>query len=80
MYQLHPLGVVRLDDNACIPSDPGNRDWNEYQTWLAAGGSPAPMPVAAPVKTAADRLQAVLAMSAADRQTLLNKLLADYVG
>jgi hypothetical protein len=34
-------GIVR-DDGAWIPSDPANRDWAEYQDWLAAGGTPNP--------------------------------------
>lgn len=34
-------GVVR-DDGAWIPADPANRDWLEYQEWLAAGNEPKP--------------------------------------
>jgi hypothetical protein len=29
-------GVIR-DDGAWIPNHDGNRDWVEYQTWVAAG-------------------------------------------
>jgi hypothetical protein len=42
MYKLLENGVLRLSDNASIPNDPGNRHWQEYQTWLAAGNTPDP--------------------------------------
>ncbi|UEM11982.1 hypothetical protein J4G43_047335 [Bradyrhizobium barranii subsp. barranii] len=34
--------VLRIADSAFIPADPANRDWIEYQDWLAAGGVPDP--------------------------------------
>ncbi|CAO3457235.1 hypothetical protein [Azospirillum argentinense] len=46
MYQLTALEgyVLRLPDNAVIPSDPGNVDFQNYLIWLAAGNLPAPVP------------------------------------
>jgi hypothetical protein len=42
-YQLTATDVViRKVDGACIPNDPANRDWIEYQEWLADGGVPDP--------------------------------------
>jgi hypothetical protein len=42
-YQLTPNeSVIRTEDGACIPNDPANRDWVEYQQWLAVGGVPDP--------------------------------------
>ena len=41
-YKLLKSGVKRLADNACIPPDPRNTDWVEYQKWLAAGNTPEP--------------------------------------
>jgi hypothetical protein len=41
MYKLMPNGVMR-SDGACIPSTSANRDWREYQRWLAEGNTPDP--------------------------------------
>tara|TARA_B100000945_G_scaffold320949_1_gene332919 strand:- start:5642 stop:5824 length:183 start_codon:yes stop_codon:yes gene_type:complete len=35
-----PNGVVRIEDNAHIPCDPNNKDWQEYLEWEAAGNTP----------------------------------------
>ena len=44
-YQLTSgAAVFRLADNACIPADPGNRDYREYLDWLDAGNTPEPAP------------------------------------
>lgn len=32
--------ILRLSDNAFIPKDHDNRDWQEYQTWLSDGNTP----------------------------------------
>lgn len=34
--------VIRTADGACIPNDPANLDWIEYQAWLDDGGVPDP--------------------------------------
>ena len=42
-YQLTATdSIIRTEDGACIPPDPANRDWVEYQEWLADGGVPDP--------------------------------------
>jgi hypothetical protein len=43
-YQLTATdaSVIRTADGACIPNEPANRDWVEYQKWLEAGGVPDP--------------------------------------
>ena len=35
-------GVIRIADNAFIPFDPANTDYQEYLKWLEAGNEPIP--------------------------------------
>ena len=50
MYKLcpdHPIlgkanNVIRLSDNASIPFDPANVDFQQYQKWLSDGNTPLP--------------------------------------
>ena len=53
VYQLMASSVMRLRDNACIPDCEDNRDWQEYQQWLAEGNTPEPMPAPPPDLTIA---------------------------
>ena len=45
-YQLtadeEPCVVIRVEDSACIPPDPDNRDYAEYLKWVEDGGVPDP--------------------------------------
>ena len=49
MYQLQPdqysqpaQCIKRLSDNAVIPFDPANTDYQEYLKWLDEGNTPLP--------------------------------------
>jgi hypothetical protein len=40
--QPYPQGIKRLADNAFIPFDPDNTDYQQYLRWLEAGNTPLP--------------------------------------
>jgi hypothetical protein len=45
MYKLYAFNehcVIRLEDNAMIPFDPANVDYQAYLKWLEEGNTPLP--------------------------------------
>jgi hypothetical protein len=41
--------IIRTADNACIPHDPANTDYQAYLAWIEEGNEPAPAPEPEPV-------------------------------
>ena len=52
--------ILRTADNAFIPPDPANTDYQAYLAWLEAGNTPEPAPEPEPVPelTPAEKLAA----------------------
>jgi hypothetical protein len=52
--------TLKRDDNAFIPTDPANTDYQEYLAWLSEGNTPDPAPTPVPVAppTPAEKLAA----------------------
>jgi len=77
-YQLiaTDTGVIRTSDNAFVPNEPANRDWIEYNEWLADGGVPDPHvpPVLDPVRDANARLDAGITASIAAAEAVRNSI------
>lgn len=45
MYQLNKNSIIRLADQAYIPTDPANSDYAAYLKWQAEGNTPKPADV-----------------------------------
>ena len=59
-YQLTGgTSIIRTSDNANIPADPANSDYQAYLAWVAAGNTPTPVPAITLAQAQATQLQSV---------------------
>lgn len=65
MYKLTDhTSIIRLADNASIPNDPANRDYQEYLEWLAEGNTPQPAQTPAEIIAEAETIATAMAKAA----------------
>lgn len=73
--------VLRVADQAIIPADPRNRDYEAFLQWVALGNTPDPAPPLSPLVAVADSAQTLLlnqakvAVARGDTTTALSLLL-----
>lgn len=48
MYKLNQNSIIRIADNAHIPLDKGNTDYQQFLAWLANGNTPEPADIPDP--------------------------------
>jgi hypothetical protein len=69
--------ILRTSDNAFIPNDPANLDWQAYQVWLATPGNvPDPLPIPTAAMTALVQLEANDGLMFRALEVLIDVLLA----
>ena len=79
-YDSQNRNILRVADNAVIPADPMNADYQQFEVWVAQGNAPDPAPVIVLVPQSITKRQLLIEMATAGYISAAEALAAAQTG